>query len=172
MVDFHGVRVIAIAPDNSSGRAGGRGYRPLQIHAMASGVGEEEEMGFPVAERLYLCFLVSGWLSLSAVLNGSRAMIEGFCRHSSHPGLGVVRHRRTSRRRKRRPTATHNNDTWAGDSSVSSCVCRMRGEESRHSRVAATSCVRQLPAALTRLAVCQLPFYVAGSCQQVAKASV
>ena len=43
---------------------------------MASGVGEEEDMGFPVAERFCLCFLVSVWLFPGAVSNGSRAMIE------------------------------------------------------------------------------------------------
>ena len=43
---------------------------------MASEVGEEEDMGFPVAERFCLCFLVSVWLFPSAVSNGSRAMIE------------------------------------------------------------------------------------------------
>ena len=41
---------------------------------MASGVGEEEDMGFPVAERFCLCFLVSVWLFPGAVSNGSRAM--------------------------------------------------------------------------------------------------
>ena len=48
---------------------------------MASGVGEEEDMGFPVAERFCLCFLVSVWLFPGAVSNGSRAMIE-------NPALG------------------------------------------------------------------------------------
>ena len=43
---------------------------------MASGVGEEEEMGFPVAERFCHCFLVGVWLFPSAVLNGSRTKIE------------------------------------------------------------------------------------------------